>query len=93
LPNRRVHNYWASLLGVPAKLADQVNADMDEPAKWLGPRHRAVRHDSAYALAEAAKYRDPKAFLAAQAHIALDDAARDPALRKAFALLEVLLRG
>ena len=50
MPSRRLHNRFAESLGIDKDLADQVNKQMDEPSKWLGPNHRVVRHDIPYAL-------------------------------------------
>lgn len=50
MPSRKLHNRFAETLGIDKDLADQVNKQMDEPSKWLGPSHRVVRHDIPYAL-------------------------------------------
>lgn len=91
MPGRKVHNYIDVLCGIPLSLADKVNADMDRPARELGPRHRIVNHDLSFALEEARKYQTPLAFFAAVNHINVDGmTASSPALRKMFAVLEAL---
>lgn len=51
---------------------EDVHAWMDEPAKWLGPRHRVLRHSPIEVLM---KYHDDPARLAsALLHILADKA-------------------
>ena len=66
-----------------------VHRWMDEPYKWLGPRHRIVRHDPLTLLA---KYGLGDEFLAGVLHIIADASSsrRRPVRRRN--LLELLVR-
>ena len=52
------------------KEREDVHAWMDEPYRWLGPKHRILRHDP---LTVALKYwNDPEGFMSALLHILTD---------------------
>jgi len=91
LPNRPLHNRLAVFMGIPPEIADAVNADIDAPAKELGPSHRRVRHDAEYAFQLGAKFNDPRAVAAAGWHYLMDQASEDPQIRRFFRLMEAYL--
>jgi hypothetical protein len=104
LPNRKLHNLFAESLGIDRELADIVNKRMDQPAKWLGPTHRRVRHDIPYAVKmalEISNEQGPKSKLRRQVlpaevmkaygvHILLDSVSSNPSIRRMFRLMEAL---
>jgi hypothetical protein len=104
LPNRKLHNLFAESLGIDRELADIVNKRMDQPAKWLGPTHRRVRHDIPYAIKmalEISNEQSSKAKLKRQVlpaevmkaygvHILLDSVSLNPSIRRMFRLMEAL---
>jgi hypothetical protein len=49
-----------------------VHAWMDEPARWLGPRHRILRHSPLEVLVK--YYNDPNRLASAMLHILADKA-------------------
>jgi hypothetical protein len=70
MPKHSIHRLVdKALLG---KEYPQVHRYMDEPAKYLGARHRIARHNLATALLLFARYKDPKAFMSSILHTALD---------------------
>ena len=91
MPSRKVHNRVAERLGIDAKLADEINRMIDEPSKWLGPSHRVVRHDPAYAAKLVLKTKKPEAAKAWAIHVALDRISEDKNARRAFKILDALL--
>jgi hypothetical protein len=104
LPNRKLHNRFAELLGVDGELADLVNKRMDQPSKWLGPAHRRVRHDIPYAVKMAfeisqeqnARLQVKRQVVPAEVikaygtHVLLDTASLNPSIRRIFRLMEAL---
>ena len=71
MPKHSIHRLVdKALLG---KEYPQVHRYMDEPAKYLGARHRIARHNLATALLLFARYKDPKAFMSSVLHTALDE--------------------
>jgi hypothetical protein len=68
MPEHKIHRMIDRLfLG---KEREDVHAWMDEPYKWLGPKHRILRHDPITLLLK--YYDDPEGFLAGLLHIATD---------------------
>ncbi len=51
---------------------EDVHAWMDEPAKWLGPRHRILRHSPLEVLVK--YHNDPNRLASAMLHILADKA-------------------
>jgi hypothetical protein len=47
LMNRRAHNTITKTIlpGVPLKLINAVNYELDKPSSWAGPTHRKYLHD------------------------------------------------
>ena len=104
MPNRRLHNRFAEALGIDRELADLVNRRMDQPSKWLGPTHRKVRHDIAYAVKMALEVSQEnrskfgfkreippvEVMKAYGLHVLLDTASLNPSVRRIFRLMEAL---
>jgi hypothetical protein len=68
LPSHKVHRAVDRLL--LGREYEDVHAWMDEPFRWLGPKHRILRHDP---LSIAVRYwNDPDRALSAFLHIATD---------------------
>lgn len=90
MPSRKVHNMVARMVGIDERIADEVNAWKDRPARWLGPNHRAVRHDAISNILYASTYGDrfAEALMAGELHDLLD---RQDKLRKAYKILDALL--
>jgi hypothetical protein len=95
---------FAESLGIDRELADIVNKRMDQPAKWLGPTHRRVRHDIPYAIKMAleishehsSKSKLKRQVLPAEVmkaygvHILLDSVSLNSSIRRMFRLMEAL---
>lgn len=93
MPSRKVHNLIAKEFGIDPRIANEVNAHMDAPARQMGPGHRKVRHDPAYAIFIALNYngRDRQHALAAAAlHIKLDQISQNPEMRMVFKFLDII---
>jgi hypothetical protein len=68
LPSHKVHRAVDRLL--LGREYEDVHAWMDEPFRWLGPKHRILRHDP---LSIAVRYwNDPDRALSAFLHIVAD---------------------
>jgi len=80
MPDRRTHELFCQLL--LGKKYIQVHRLMDMPSLWMGRKHRQLFHDFFGACLASALTRDPKAFLAAQLHIMLDQKRINPNLVK-----------
>ena len=90
MPSRKLHNKFAEAFGISHELADRVNADIDRPSKLLGPSHRRVNHDLNYAIYLGLKYKDVNATIGAILHYRLDEASKDPKVRKMLKIAEAL---
>jgi len=68
LPSHKTHRAVDRLL--LGREYEDVHAWMDEPFRWLGPKHRILRHDP---LSIAVRYwNDPNRALSAFLHIVTD---------------------
>lgn len=68
MPSHKVHRAVDRLL--LGREYEDVHAWMDEPFRWLGPKHRILRHDP---LSIAVRYwNDPNRALSAFLHIVTD---------------------
>lgn len=91
MPSRKIHNRFAVACGIEPTLANLVNAEIDKPARRLGPNHRRERHDPGYAAFLAWKYNDPNAGLAALLHYELDRVAtQNPEFRRWLKVLDAI---
>jgi len=68
VPEHRIHHLVEKL--ILGRARPDVDRWVDEPYKWLGPKHRILRHDPFTLFL---KYHDdPEGFLAGLLHIATD---------------------
>jgi len=78
MPSHRIHRLVDKIfLGREFK---DVHRDLDEPAKWLGKRHRILRHDPIYVFLRFAP--DWERVASGLLHIAADMAERRLRYRK-----------
>jgi len=71
MPGRRIHRYTSKLmLGKPY---DEVHAVLDRPVKYLGGKHRVLRHDPAEAALIGYRIAGAEGALAALLHVTVDN--------------------
>lgn len=68
MPKHRTHRLVSKL--ILGKAYSNVDRWMDEPYRWLGRRHRVLRHDP---LSLYLRYGPTPEFLAGLLHVALDE--------------------
>jgi len=68
MPSHRIHKLVDKIfLG---REYPDVHRDLDEPAKWLGKRHRILRHDPLYVFLR--YHNNPKKMISGLLHIITD---------------------
>lgn len=71
MPDRRIHRYTSKLMF--GKPYDEVHGVLDRPVKYLGRKHRVLRHDPAEAALIGYRIAGAEGALAALLHVTVDN--------------------